>query len=424
MVYPVIIIAAIFSLAMAVFFSSLTARYKTAVSLLIYVITCIIYMFLAFSGIPGISKFPMFVIPLIPTFICFKDNPFQKIFVVFTLITVALVLSAVSSILAQLLFPWNSGEYMLAYTVFFAFFCAASIVLTLVFLRRIFSKLFSYTGRRVWALYSLAPLTSFFLLREAIFGYFQIPPPYIQDIPSFLLMVVLILLSLSLVFLAIITTHDRTSVSFALKQAEEALSSSRDYYQMLNKTYEELRIMRHDYKYQLHALSGLLAEKKYAELETLLAGMERILDDTAIPDFSPNPVIGALASWYAGRCRKDGIDFRFRSMLPETPLIDNYDFCVVFGNLLENALDACLLLAPGIPRYIDTDIRCTETQVFIKVKNSFDGYIIEHNGELQTRKTSGGLGIRSIKAACGRYFGDYTTETADKEFTAYVLLNI
>ncbi len=408
----------------SVFFSALKKRYRTFAIIIIYVLFTMFYATILFLDFPWKRYIPPFVLPFLPTLIAFKNHPFQQIFVVFTVITFDLVVSALSSVVSQIFDPWGSVEFLILYTILF---CGISLVVAILAMRlgkSFFNRLFSYTSPRMWALYSLAPGISFFLVRTAVFSHFQIPPPYIEDIPGTLLLLFLVVTSLTLVMVAIITTRGKAEMSFALKQAGESLSAGREYYQLMSKTHEEIRFLRHDYKHQLNVLEGLLREGRVEDMKVLLNSMEQNLDDAALPVYSPNPVINSLVYRYALSCGEHGIDFSFRSQLPRESPVDHYDLSVLLGNLLENALEACLTLPGDKEKYIAADIRYQGNQLCFQVKNSFDGILIMQNGEIRSRKNNGGLGIRSIRAVCARYNGDYLPEAQGGEFTAYVLLNI
>lgn len=420
----IISVAAVLIFAVVFFCEALTRRYSLIITVLLYIAACAFFLVIFLARLPYEDAIPFFLIPLVPAFIAFKDHWFRQLFVIFFLYVVVFIFFSVSTVIVQSLLAPGSILFLPGFTLLLVLFCAAGSLLSLKFGRRFFSRLFAYTGNRIWGLYTLIPLVSFFFMREVLFSRFRFPPSYIDDIPGFLLKLFLVVLSLSLVLVAIITTRERAGFAFALKQAETIVSSGQEYFEILNKTHDQIRIMRHDYQYQLKSLLVLLREKQYGQAEKLLEAAGQNLDETGVTVYSPNPVVNALVSWYAGECRHQGVRLEFRSRLPAEPLIDNYEFSVLLGNMLENALEACARIPPE-ERYIHADIRYNGTQVAIQVKNSFDGEF-ERDGDivLSRKGTAGGLGLRSIRMVAEKYKGEYLSYAEAREFTAYVLLNI
>lgn len=57
--------------------------------------------------------------------------------------------------------------------------------------------------------------------------------------------------------------------------------------------------------------------------------------------YCKNFVVDTLFRYYGEKCQRSGIVFETHLDLPETLPIPEPDLCVLFGNLLENALESC-----------------------------------------------------------------------------------
>lgn len=54
-----------------------------------------------------------------------------------------------------------------------------------------------------------------------------------------------------------------------------------------------------------------------------------------------NYALNAILSFYADKAESAGIQFDIHIQLSDPPVIPETKLCVLLGNLLENALDAC-----------------------------------------------------------------------------------
>lgn len=196
------------------------------------------------------------------------------------------------------------------------------------------------------------------------------------------------------------------------------ITSGRDHYQKMDEMYEKLRILRHDYKYHLNAVRNMIKTGASDDVEQYLTVAEDRLSAHEIPQYCSDAVINALIDSYAERCAKLAIRFDVEIAIPESPGVPNYDLCIILGNLLENAVEACERLPQG--RTIWVKARNKPTQILIMVQNSFNGAVQESNGSLVSAKTNGGFGLRSVKEVIARHGGDLLTEWEEGLFTVYV----
>jgi sensor histidine kinase regulating citrate/malate metabolism len=94
--------------------------------------------------------------------------------------------------------------------------------------------------------------------------------------------------------------------------------------------------------------------------------------------------------------------------------------CIILGNLLENAVEACQ--KPDGGGKIELAVNTQGKLLAVMVKNNFSDVIMEENGLLLSTKKNGGYGLRSVRAVAARYGGQVLTEWDDTAFCAYVLV--
>jgi len=185
---------------------------------------------------------------------------------------------------------------------------------------------------------------------------------------------------------------------------------------------ELLKAQRHDLRHQLAVLRSLSGqeEKLNAYIDTLTAKIPS--GDVKLCE---NYAVNAVAAYYHATAEQAGVDISISLTVPEE--LDGEmesDLCVVVGNLLENAVEACNRIDGG-NRFICMNSQLIHGTLALAVDNSFTGKLQKRNGALLSSKRQGeGTGTSSIKAVAGKYGGDARFEDKDGVFQASVYMQI
>ncbi|MEG1956264.1 MAG: ATP-binding protein, partial [Lachnospiraceae bacterium] len=103
--------------------------------------------------------------------------------------------------------------------------------------------------------------------------------------------------------------------------------------------------------------------------------------------------------------------------------VSDSELTIVFGNLLENAIEACNRI-PEEDRFITLKIKNVESSlVAIICENSFDGILNQRNGKILSRKKEGGIGLSSIESIALKYHGIMKIQAEQNNFKIYVSLS-
>lgn len=125
----------------------------------------------------------------------------------------------------------------------------------------------------------------------------------------------------------------------------------------------------------------------------------------------------------AGLTEAGQVDWRLE--LPRQLAIPEADFCMMLGNLLENAFHASQKLPPE-QRQVKVMARMLSPAMLgLLVENRYDGVLKRQQGILHSTKHDGmGIGLVSIQTAVSRYGGSMTVETENGLFRVNILLNL
>lgn len=236
---------------------------------------------------------------------------------------------------------------------------------------------------------------------------------------------------LLLVNYVIFTVYDR------IGQAAELQSRNRLYEQQLDLCshqaeerelhYLELRRMRHDMKNHLSGILGMVNAGKTKDARDYIQKMlaDGIGTGTGEISHTGNIVVDSLINHKYALALKDGIRFEARVFIPSVLPFQGGHLAIIFGNLLENALEACRKL-PQEQRYIILEATYIKEILQISIKNSSpENAKKDRSGRfLTTKEDTGwhGIGLASVEQALVGYDGELFTEYEDGEFRASAVL--
>jgi hypothetical protein len=203
-----------------------------------------------------------------------------------------------------------------------------------------------------------------------------------------------------------------------LEQAKNQIDMQIEYYNALNQQINEVRTIRHDTHHFVSVITRLSGEGRYEELNRFLGEYADITETEPLPVFCDNVVVNSILGYYALKTKERGIPFHCICAIPKRISVKDHDLCVVLGNALENAIEACERLAKSPPGMIAVEARLSNGQLLIKIENSFHGLLFQTGESYRSLKSSRGhgLGLRSIQTVVASYGGFLKTEHSEKRF--------
>ena len=207
------------------------------------------------------------------------------------------------------------------------------------------------------------------------------------------LVLLIILLLFYAMFLMLAVSLNRNA---RLQHENHLLSLQQERYKNLCMAIEEARQARHDIRHHFVQLSALAEQGDMEKIKKyLLAATGKISDYNL--HFCENQAVDSVFGYYSALAKRENIPFHALVSLPADLSIDEIDLCLVFSNLLENALEASLRTAPGRRQIEITACVHADRILLIEVENAFDGEVNEKNGVFRSSKRrENGIGIQSV----------------------------
>ncbi len=359
-----------------------------------------------------------FIAFLVPIIILYKESLPVKLFVFSIQLFIGCAAAGLSSIISNAFFS-ESGIAHDAARLAFIMLLGGTYLCWLNHSRFGYRReFFTQKNKWEWALFAFGPCLASVLM-TGIFTSNTHRNPVGSS-----LMLLFALWSVAVLLYAVLSACARIQAEHDLMMARRVLEAEAAQAEDLAKMMEAARILRHDCKHHLHVAQILLETGKIEEARAYLLSYGEKCDEGILPQFCANPAVNALLIGYHRKCKEAGIDFSAMLDLPAEPPMDSFELCTLFGNLLENAWEACKK-APEGQRCIILRGAPQGSQVMITVRNSFDGTVLKEEDHIISRKGScGGLGIKSIRAIASRYRGVYVPAWEGQMFTASVVLRL
>ena len=315
-----------------------------------------------------------------------------------------------------------TGELMLRYPipVYTALLFVNLVVLsvTVVFVRMIKRRRSgAFAGLR-GLLFLAFPLSQF----AAVWSYVKIyrdmtvPMDPWQILPS----IIIYLLADVALFFAFRMAEKNTEMTVRNELLEEQISFQKDYYAELSASYEEVRKMRHDIDNHLYTMQAMMEAGQTKEAAAYVR--EVTARDTARQAFAGcgNMVVASYLTKKNEDFERQGIALEADIRLPAETGIANPDLICVFGNILDNAQEACEgLAAPKV------ELKAQYQRPYLSI--SCVNPVQEAQKEPASRKTripglERGIGLTILSDLAGRYDGRLETGPVEEGFRTQLVL--
>lgn len=205
--------------------------------------------------------------------------------------------------------------------------------------------------------------------------------------------------------------------------ANNQLDVQKQTYAQITENMDNIRKARHDLRHHLVAIEGY-AERN--EIDSLQQYLKRYKNSLPLDEriVCENQVANNIIQYYLTIMKPMHIKTDFSVDLREKCGIADLDICVVLGNCLENAVEACERI-PEENRYIKVMAKQINGMFSIVFENSFDGKTITSDGVIFSRKKEKriGVGLSSVSAVVERYDGIFKAESNGNIYTVSVFMN-
>lgn len=207
-----------------------------------------------------------------------------------------------------------------------------------------------------------------------------------------------------------------------LAQYQRALVEQ--HYTEVENMYTKMRGWRHDYHNHMQLLSAYLEKGEIREAREYLNKInDNLLHvDTVLK--TGNTMVDAILNSKISLMSSKKIAVDATAKVPEKIGVEDIDLCIIIGNLLDNAMEACENL-PEEDRFVRIYISVKSSQLYMSFTNSADKKRNSVGGKfLSTKGKDHGIGLSRVDALVKSHNGYLTRGSEDGGFTTEVILPI
>ena len=223
----------------------------------------------------------------------------------------------------------------------------------------------------------------------------------------------------------LLKTQSNTEFQERIHQAENQLSMQINQYVQLGYYIESSRKLNHDIRHHLVTLQGMANGDSIKPIQDYLASLTNEIQVLSEIILCKNPAVNALLCHYNNICKNEGITFKCNVTLSADHAISDNLLCVVFGNSLENSIEACRRIENG-NRFITIISKLEGTKLFIAIDNSFNGNVTKSGNVFLSskQKNRAGIGLSSIRTIAEKYDGSVNFKADGCIFKTDIMLDV
>ncbi|KFI82885.1 ATP-binding protein [Bifidobacterium psychraerophilum] len=215
----------------------------------------------------------------------------------------------------------------------------------------------------------------------------------------------------------------RLAMNAELASIDAQLQSQHQEYLQSKANLESLGRLAHDLK---HQISALRVEVDPSHLAQGFEQLEASVQQYSAQQHSGNPVLDVILTSKTRTCMDRGITLTAVADGKLLGTMSSMDIATLFGNALDNAIEATSKLADPESRLIRLALYSQNRFVVIRVENYFASSLqTDTAGNLRTTKRdkgNHGYGMKSIRHVAQQYGGEISVRTKDHWFILAILL--
>lgn len=423
--YRWLISSIVFVLFTTFLLSVLKPRWNRLVSAVI-VLACIIVFSLIGLQIP----YDLFAYRMLLTFITltgsallvFKDN-FGKIALAVgmmylnNIICEVILLAAVPNVgastdwIASLSGP-ERVQMLLFYTV---------ILSVLLFLTaRIFSHKSSRLSTREWLLFALFPLSQSMLLCMWFLSE-QVMPQGTLATWQIIAALICIFVDGCLYFI-VREISQRAELKAQNEMLANQITIQKSHYFELTEQYQRMQMLRHDIANHMHTFQILLKNEELREARKYSSEIIKAQTFQSTLGQCENPIVDAFVASRIEDAKVNGIHMEANVSLPYQLCINDSELIAIFGNLLDNAFEACLSV-PIDSRFIHLTAATQAGFLAIRMENS----ISEENNLIRGARIEGlqrGIGFHILENIAALHHGSFISYPEKERYISTITLKL
>ena len=203
---------------------------------------------------------------------------------------------------------------------------------------------------------------------------------------------------------------NQTKLEYELMKEKEKYS--KESMEIIKRSNEELREFKHDLKNYLLPLQEAMETMPQSEMAKVWEKINQKIEDVQTLIQTGNSYVDSMINTKITLARSEKVDVKC-TILSKMEGIDDLEFCSVFGNLMDNAIEA---LRHSKRKQLKVNIRLHKGIIRIDLENTYDPvYRKKHDGREH------GIGLLSVENTLQKYHGKLDSHTEENRYYTTVV---
>lgn len=370
----------------------------------------------------------LFALTTVHVRVCFDENYKTVLF------CCSMAYAAQNFVYKLFLIFWTAGEQLRIFDgwgasfdlyyrlTYYSFFIAATVAAYFLFIRRQNARLsnrqlnFGMMCLSIFVLCITVILCSF---EDVYFGALSVGRENRFDVFEYFMLRqtgnVFSVVCCAIVLILISKTVDERDLKREVEYLQYAIRQGEKQYEISKDTIDLINVKCHDIKYKINALLASNEKSTEAMLDDINKSIS--IYDTKVA--TGNKILDVVLTEKSLYCEQNGITFSCMADGGKLSFMSDGDLYCLFGNMIDNALEAVNGIAEKERRIINIVIKCKNDILTVQEDNYFDGELKFEDGLPVTTKDDKnyhGFGMRSLRMIVKKYGGELSAYVTDGVF--------
>lgn len=187
---------------------------------------------------------------------------------------------------------------------------------------------------------------------------------------------------------------------------------------------KKLRRFRHDMNAHLTALEQCIQSNDLVQLKSYAERLRAETRKLEVQKFTGLVAVDAIISEWYQKAMEEGVIWEWEGRFPESTEIETFDLCVIFSNLLSNAVEAVRQVEEGREKKIQVSCGTFRDKICIRISNTCK-QDVNAKGFLTTTKSdhqNHGFGLMNIQNTVDKLHGEFKKSSDQGVFQVEIIL--
>lgn len=223
-------------------------------------------------------------------------------------------------------------------------------------------------------------------------------------------------ISTFLAFYLFVRSQRQNQIIRYQEQAEQQMRFQLQHMDETILSQNKLRAMRHDMNSHLIALKSFFDARDFEGGSRYIENLDDQFQQAALSVNTGNNALDAIISAKKSLAESKGIAFHTKLKIQENLPIAPEDCSIIFGNALDNALEACERLPADAEKSINLFLQQDATTILGRITNTAPPKKADFLETSKKDKSNHGFGMKNIKEALEKYPSLYNFKQQENQF--------